>query len=164
MLAYQQTGLLTAEVLSGVMGLRGPCRIELVLKGGRIVLCTLIGTDGGWLTGKDAEQALIQLGRLRWTFTAQSEAELTSPDPQIPVSVTNPKFFIPQRLVQVEQGQMRNWPRTHRLVFALVDGTKNVTKIAEILSISSDIVEKTLSDLQSIGVIAFGRQGGKDRM
>jgi Mn-dependent DtxR family transcriptional regulator len=58
---------------------------------------------------------------------------------------------------------MRDFSRLHRVVFALADGTKNVAKIAEILSISPDIVEKTLGDLQSMGVIAFGRQDGKDR-
>ena len=160
MQAYQQTGLLTAEVVSGVMGLRGPCRIEIVLQAGSIVMCTLIGSDGGWLTGKEAEQALTHLGRLRWTFTMQPEA-IALPKPVTPAVETN--FIVSWRIASVSSEQMRTWPRTHRLIFALADGTKNVAKIAEILSISPDIVKKALSDLQLIGVIAFGRQDGNDR-
>lgn len=160
MQSYQQTGLLTAEVASGVAGLRGPCRIEIALNAGSIVMCTLIGSDGAWLTGKEAEQALTHLGRLRWTFTMQPEV-VALPKPAIPVVETN--FIIPWRIASVSSEQLRTWPRTHRLIFAVADGTKNVAKIAEVLSISPDFVKKALSDLQLIGVIAFGRQDGNDR-
>jgi hypothetical protein len=155
MLAYHQTGLLTAEVPSGVMGLRGPCRIEVVLSEGRVTLCTLISVEGEWLKGKEAEQVVMTLGRLNWTFTAQAETKVESFTSQ--VAVTKPLPVVPYRLLMVRQEQMRDWPRLHRSVFALVDGTKDATKIAGMLSVSPNVVEKALNDLQSIGVIAFGR-------
>jgi hypothetical protein len=104
------------------------------------------------LTGKEAEQALVRLGQLRWTFTQQEVIAL----PAAPVLVPTVDSFYPRRTGRVlEQGQMRSWPGLHRLVFALADGTKSVMKIAEALSTPPDLVDRALRDLQSIGVIAM---------
>ncbi len=161
MQAYQQTGFLYAEVPSGIGSLREPCRIEINIFSGNITSCTIVSIRGRRLAGKEAVQELSRLGRLRWTFTPQEEAVV-----QEPLSLTsgeNP--LLPQRtIVQLEQGQMRNFSRLHRAVFALVDGTKSATKIAEMLSTSPELIDKALRDLQSIGVIVFGRQNGKDRL
>jgi hypothetical protein len=159
---HQKTGFLLAETPSGVRKLRGPCRIEIMLKAGGVVSCTLVGSKGGQLTGKDAVQALAHLGRLRWTFTPEPEA-ISLPMPARPAFVAEEKFLFPQHSVWPEQKQMRSWPRMHRAVFALADGTKNVAKIAEILSTSSDVVDGALRDLQSIGAITMGPQYGQDR-
>jgi hypothetical protein len=62
----------------------------------------------------------------------------------------------PRRAAYLDQEQMRNWPRLHRSVFALADGTKSIIKIAEVLVVPPEIVNRVLQDLQSIGVITMG--------
>lgn len=179
MQAYQQTGLLSAEVPSGVGRLREPCRIEVNVASGLISLCAIVGSSGRSLMGKEAIQELSRLGRLNWTFTPREEesvtplkGEIVTPQPKGEVVTPQPTprslvpeegYLLPRRIVYLEQSQMRNFPRLHRGVFALADGTKNTAKIAEILSVSPDIVEKALSDLRVMGVIAFERQDGKGR-
>jgi hypothetical protein len=165
MQAYQQTGSLYAEMPSGVGRLREPCRIEIDVVSGQITSCAVIGSSGRYLTGKEAMRELARLGRLNWTFTPREEQSVeTLPTPSTPLKAVEERNLLPRRIVYVDPVQMRNWPRVHRAVFALADGTKNVVKIAEVLSVPPDIVEKALKELQSIGVIAFGRQGGKDRL
>jgi hypothetical protein len=162
MQAYQQTGFLSAEVPSGVGRLREPCRIEINIISGLITSCTVVGSSGRSLTEKETIQELSRLGRLTWTFTPHKET--VTPLPASPIFTPEERYLLPQRIVYLEQGQMRNFPRLHRAVFALADGTKNTAKIAEILSVPLNIVEKALSDLRTMGVIAFERQNGKDHM
>jgi len=170
MQAYQQTGLLVAEVPSGVGRLREPCRIEVNVVSGLISSCAIVGSSGRYLTGKEAIQELSRLGRLNWTFTPHKEEivtprqeEIVTPQLKPRDSVSGEGYLLPRRIVYLEQSQMRNFPRLHRAVFALADGTKHTAKIAEILSVPPNIVENALSDLRAMGVIAFGRQDSKDR-
>ncbi len=161
MQAYQQTGFLSAEVPSGVMSLREPCRIEVDIMSGFITSCTVVGISGQRLTGKKTIQEISRLGRLNWTFTPKSE-DVTQPEQS---AVTDgEKYTLPRRtIIRLEQRQMHNLSRLHRAVFALADGTKSAAKIAEMLSTSPDLVDKALSDLRSIGVIIFERKGDRDR-
>ncbi len=153
---HQKTGFLFAELQSGVVGLREPCRAEIKIMEGAIASCTIVGNSGRRLTGREAAQALARLGRLRWTFTPQQD---TASQPAVSVPVPGDFSSFPRRyVVYLDQQQMRNWSRMHRAVFALADGTKSVVKIAEILSTSPDLVEKALRDLQSIGVIVIERR------
>ncbi|HZR41768.1 MAG TPA: hypothetical protein VFB12_16730 [Ktedonobacteraceae bacterium] len=152
MQAYQQTGRLSADVPSGVAGLREPCHVEINVIAGLITSCTVVGKSGQKVTGKKAEQELVRLGQLRWTFTPQSETVLQPSSPVL--TKVSPSFF-PRRSAQVEQRQMRHWSRLHRATFALADGTRNVEKIAAILSTSSDQLAHALHELQSMGVIVM---------
>ena len=159
---HQKTGFLYADAPSGVNSLREPCRIEIKIMAGSVVSSTIVGSSGRRLTGKDADKELSRLGRIRWTFTPQQE--VVTPQPAPPVitpAVPTDISFLPRRSVQLEQWQMRSWPRMHRAVFALADGTKSVMKIAEILSAPPDQVVKTLRDLQSIGVVTMGPHNGR---
>lgn len=163
MQSYQQTGFLSAEVPSGVGRLREPCRVEIGIMSGLITSCAVVGSSGRSLTGKEAVQELSRLGRLTWTFTPHKETVTPQPTPPIFTPAERERDLLPRRVVYLEQNQMRNFPRLHRAIFALADGTKNTAKIAEILSVPPNIVEKALKDLRSMGVIAFERQDGKDR-
>src|SRR5579885_2457664 len=149
---HQKTGLLYAEVPAGLAALREPCRVEINIIAGNIVSCAIVGVSGRYITGNAAAQELARLGRIRWNFTPQQKAS-TQPIPAMPKPVSISAF--PRRTRQVDQWQAQSWPRLHRTVFALADGTKPVTKIAEILSVSPDLIERALHDLQSIGVITI---------
>lgn len=152
---HQMTGSLTAEVSTGVIGMHEPCRIEISIKEGVIISAAIIGnTSGRNLTGKDVMKALSRLGRLRWDFVAQ-QAKTTQPLPPIVQIQPVEKVFVPQRTVMLDQRQMQSWPRIHRVVFAMADGTKSTQKIASLLSTAQPVVDKVLSELQAIGVITI---------
>jgi hypothetical protein len=153
MRAHRKTGILYAEIASGVMKLREPCRIEIKIITGDIATCTIVGSSGRYLTGAEATQELARLGRIRWTFTPQQPAA-TLVAPVMPSERDTSPY--PRRTAYLDQEQMRNWPRLHRSVFALADGTKSIIKIAEVLVVPPEIVNKVLQDLQSIGVITMG--------
>jgi hypothetical protein len=159
---HQKTGTLHADAPSGVAGLREPCRIEISIQAGAIVSCTIVGGSNRRLTGKKAADALSRLGRLYWTFTSPEEAAppVREPSPVLqPVALAS----IPWRTSFLEPQQMHSWSRMHRAAFALADGTRNVAKIAEMLSTSPDVISKILQDLQSLGVIAVGPQNRQRR-
>jgi hypothetical protein len=153
---HQKTGSLFAELSSGVVGLREPCRAEMKIMEGTITSCTIVGTSGRRLTGKEAKQGLARLGRLRWAFTPEIDP---APQPAVSVPVPgDPSAYPCRSVLSLDQQQMHNWSRLHRAVFALADGTKSVMKIAELLSTAPELVEKALRDLQSIDVITLERR------
>lgn len=156
---HQKTGYLYAEVPSGIAGLQEPCRIEIRLQAGTIVSCFIVGRSGRRLTEKESAKKFSRLGRLEWTFTPQEER----------IALSAPSLFMmeeipifPGRTVDLEQWQMQSWPRLHRMIFALADGTRSSTKIAQVLSAAPDQVDRALRDLQSIKVIAMKPQNGGD--
>jgi hypothetical protein len=161
MQAHQKTGSLSATTPSGVASLREACHIEINIIAGDIVSCTIAGASGRRLTGEKAIQELFRLGQLSWTFTPRQES-ITQPT--LPALVPGESIPFPRRIVLLERWQMSNLPRLHRTVFALADGTKSATKIAEILSTSPDLVEKALHDMQSMGIIAMERQDGRNHL
>jgi hypothetical protein len=151
---HRKTGLLYADVPSGIAGMPEPFRIEVLLRAGTIVSCFFVGKSGRRLKEEKPSEKLARLGKLDWTFVPQDAGAvdvLTSPSP---VTVLSPEVSdFPQRLIHLEQWQMNGWPRMHRMVFALADGTRSIAKIAEILSTSPEVVRSVLRDLQSIGAI-----------
>jgi hypothetical protein len=70
-------------------------------------------------------------------------------------------MLYPRRTIQLDQNQTRNWPRIHRQIFALADGTRNIAKIAEMLSAPIDQISRAMRDLQQIGAIVMGPQIGR---
>jgi len=160
--------------------MREPCRIEISIMMGTVASCSVFGKSGRRLTGEKAIKEISRLGQLRWNFTSQEEAttQPASPAPLQPASPSLPSWtspslapqmspafpqatdisLFPTRTANLEQGQMRTWPRAHRAVFALADGTKSIEKIAAMLSISPAIVYKAILDLQSIGVLILGSE------
>jgi DNA-binding transcriptional regulator YhcF (GntR family) len=147
---YKKTGYLQADLPSGVRGLRDSCRVEITLKAGEMVSCSITSSRGLLLTGDKAYQELIRQGRIHWTFVSSSPlVTQTSPVRALEKNTVSR----PHRTITVGQMQMRSWPYMHKLVYGLVDGTKSVAEIAEQLSATPRTIEEVLRDLQSIGVI-----------
>ncbi len=155
---HQQTGLLYAELASGAMHLRESCRIEIKIMAGAVASCAIIGNSGRSLTGREATQELTRVGRIRWTFVPQQESTV---QPMSPSLISREAVTVPRRYTYLSQAQMRTWPRMHRAVFALADGTKSIVKIAGILSVSPDLVSKTVRDLRSMGVLTMELENQK---
>jgi hypothetical protein len=149
---HQKTGLLYADVPPEVAGMREACRIEIKLEAGTMVSCSIVTESGRRLSEKESLRKISRMGSLTWTFVP-----LTVPaQPALLPAFRAENVSIPQRVLSVEQWQMRSWPRLHRAIFALADGTRSVAKIAEMLSVSPAAVDQALSDLVAIGVVALG--------
>src|SRR5438105_210222 len=69
---YKRTGYLQADLPSGVRGLRDSCRVEITLKAGEMVSCSITSSRGLLLTGDKAYQELTRQGRLHWNFVPPS--------------------------------------------------------------------------------------------
>lgn len=148
---YKKTGYLQADLPSGVRGLRDACRVEITLKAGEMVSCSITSSRGPLLTGDKAYQELTRQGRIRWTFVSSSPLA-TQTGPAVRALEKN-MILRPRRVVAVEQLQMRTWSPMHKLVYGLADGTRSVAEIAEQLSATPRTIEEVLYSLQSIGVI-----------
>jgi hypothetical protein len=149
---HRATGYLYANVSTGIGGLQGPCRIHIRLSKGEVTSCAVVGINGQQLPEKEAVSRLTRLGRLQWEFVAQGETE-----PVLPFSpIQDENSLFPQRTVYLDQRQMQSWPRLHRSVFALADGTRSSVKIAEMLSVGTEVVERVLRDLQLQGMVVMG--------
>jgi len=59
---------------------------------------------------------------------------------------------VPYRIAPTGQ-DMSTWSRKHRRVFALIDGTKSVAQIADMLGLPPAMVEQIVADLLSWGTI-----------
>jgi hypothetical protein len=160
MQTHQQTGFLQADIPPKTAGVRESRQVNIAISSGSIVSCTITYSDGRQRTGKEAHQELVRLGRLRWTFTLQSGLP-TQPQPPSHNPVEN-SLSPPRRTASPEQQVIRSWPRVHRQVFALVDGTKCCEKIAEILSTPPNVIDQVLRDLQKMQVILFRKQDARD--
>lgn len=149
---HQKTGYLYADVPAGTVGLAEPCRIEVRLQAGTAISCCIVGSSGNRLNEKESIKKIDRMGRLKWTFMPQEESS-ASPDPSLFVPEEIAVF--PRRVAFLEQWQMQSWPRLHRMIFALSDGTRSTVKIAEVLSVTIEQVDSALRDLQSINVIVL---------
>jgi hypothetical protein len=63
--------------------------------------------------------------------------------------------LIPRRTMVIKPGQMQAWPRTQRMVYALIDGKNSIQRITDMLSLSPRVVEEVLRALRSMGVIVL---------
>ena len=158
MQAHQKTGSLHAELPTGCVSLREPCYVEITIMAGAIVSCIIVGNSGRCVAEEKATQELSRLGQLNWAFTPQQETVTRSAQPSLALGEN---FSFPRRIAHLERWQMSSLSRLHRAVFALTDGTKSATKIAEILSASPGLVDKALNDMQAMGIIAMGQQENK---
>ena len=156
MQAHQKTGYLRADLAANLSGLGEPGHIEVRLQAGTVISCAIIGASGKRLEEKEAIKRIERLGSLKWTFTRQ---ESYAEAPAFLTTLAPEEYgAFPRRVIFLEQWQMQSWPRLHRMIFALADGTRSVAKITEVLSATPQQVEAALQDLQSINVIAMGPQ------
>lgn len=64
---------------------------------------------------------------------------------------------IPKHVFRLSTAQINAWPRRYRQIYVLIDGTRNVERIAAILSQSPQAVEEALLAMQSTGAIRLER-------
>ena len=138
-----------------------PWLARLYLVEGHVVECHVHSQVDGrkLLSDGEAMHWLARWGQrqLAWSLEVFTPRQ-TTPHPVLhpaPAGLLPPASQVkpPQRIVEAEQGVIRSWPRKHRQIFALVDGTRSVGQIAAMLKAPPAIVEEIVNDLQSLGVI-----------
>jgi len=154
---HAHTCLLRTELPTGVGANTEPCTVSIAVVKGTLVSCAILTRDGFLSASDDAAYSVLaHAGYLNWTLTLQLPSSLLPP-PSILVDRKR-GTLIPQRLVELPSEQRKTWTRTQRLVFSLVNGKNSVTYIAYLLSLSTPLVEQTLSELYQMKVLILDNQ------
>lgn len=171
----RQTGILTTDLPMGTAGTRERLRAIVSITAGKIIDCRVEGSNGQlWVVGEEVLQELHSLGTLDWSLTLQQTnpklpaIQQTSPvlnySPYLqnasiadtgPIKRDEPQ--IPVRSMVVEASQMTQWPRSHRMVYAMIDGKNTTKRIAELLCMQTTTLEQILRDLQNMHVITINQ-------
>lgn len=176
---FRRTGILQAELSAGVRDLKQPCLAVIELLNGEVVTCHVKDTRGQTLfQDREAYEAVASAGKLNWVFNILAEEELpgrqgsstrsligpfsrtTGPIQMSPVLPGPPEQTriarlerIPRHRVRLTYREVNAWPRRHRQVYILIDGVRNVEKIAAMLSQPAQIVEQVLREIEATGAI-----------
>ncbi len=154
------------------IGHKGPCRVHITLIEGKVVACSVQDMAGRELvSGSSAIRGLERLGQLDWTWSAANPRPLPTPvQPSTPTqrnlaipaprSPSNGPVPIPRRIVPLERINKNALPRKYWQLLLLVDGSRTVVQIANLLWVSpspSDIQEviNILTDLQLRGLVVI---------
>ncbi len=175
-----RSGFLEASIPS-VPGLKGRCQAVVTLVNGKIANCTLRDQQGNTLSGDRALRFLYNKV-FEWTYQEPQNSPSVVPDTPTPeafppistqwsprsnVGYENSPAFntgyrshlplsvqaIPKRVEQSPQNQ--SWPRLYRSVFMLVDGTRSIAGIAELLHQNEASILSIITELAQYGIIEF---------
>lgn len=180
---FQRSGTLIAEVPRGTFGLKEPgvARVELIH--GKIAACSIIRKNSGILaSGSNALQMLQQVENLKWQIQTPSGpiqappefgpppiTEVPPPFSITPRSLPRPPMnttplnssrdylfavLVPQRRTVPNQWILHSLTPKQRRVLSLVDGIRNVSKIASLLAIPIQDAQKVLEELEVMQLIS----------
>ena len=172
-----RSGFLEASIPS-VPGLKGRCQAVVTLVNGKISDCILRDSQGNTISGNRALQ-FLQKKVFEWTYREPQNFLPDTPTPEsfppistqwsprsnvgyenspalnngyrslVPLSAS----AIPKRVEQSPQNQ--SWPRLYRSVFMLVDGTRSIAAIADLLHQNEAGVLSIITELAQYGVVKF---------
>lgn len=144
--AHAHTGLLRAQLPTGVVEQRDAHAVTLTVVKGLLVSCAITDKESfPSITGDQALNALTHVGPLNWTLTLQLSSSLLPPLSS--QASGRSRNAIPRRLVEPQAAHLRALTRTQRLVFSLIDGKNSVTYIAYLLALSLTRVEQAIREL-----------------
>jgi len=154
----QQSGELLASRVY-VPGMNELCQAHLDLVDGAIRSCVIRTVAGSVLAQGDNAVVVLANLVLKWNWTVHQTEPLASqtPRPQSqaqPQTGRNDVFEIPYKAERINLTELNALSRTHRKVFGLIDGTRSIKRIAELLSPSERVELPTiLRDLRTKGMI-----------
>jgi hypothetical protein len=151
---FGRDGILYTDLPPQVLGRQERYRGQLTLIAGKVSTCRIIDeSERTLLLNDEAFNLLNRLGALNWIWTPQQvSAPLVSTN-----TVGSSHSPIPQRNGHTSSEELNAWPRVYRRVYVLVDGERNVEKIASMVGLSSNKgTEETLRilyELQRLGKV-----------
>jgi hypothetical protein len=134
-----------------------PWQAQLSFVDGIVTVCQVSYKAGGrsLFTDGEAIRWLMRLPSLSWTRVT------LAPEQALPQAVNGPQMVasspspVPRRFRQAEQGVILSLSRKQMQVFALVDGTRSIEKIAVILRQPLEVVTEVLRELEMMGVVTL---------
>ncbi len=151
---FGRDGVLHADLPPQVLSRQERYRGQLTLTAGKVSTCMIIDESGRTLLSNDeAFNFLNRLGTLNWIWTPQQiSAPLVSTN-----AVGSSHSPIPKRNGQASQEELNMWPRMYRRVYVLIDGERNVEKIASMVGFSfhkgTEETLRILYELQRMGKV-----------
>jgi len=151
---------------------KGPCRVHITLIEGKVVACDVQDRVGRELVrGESAIRELEKLGQLDWTWSVANPRPQPVPaQPSVPVqgspsipapgNLSNASALVPRRVVSLEMINKNALPRKYWQILLLVDGSRTVVHIANLLSVSPSpsVIQEVitiLTDLQLRGLVVI---------
>lgn len=127
---------------------------QLFFADGKVTACDVWRkADGqGLFTDGGAISWLTSLPPLRWTLEGPTSQQALPPAGNGSRATSSSSPRVPQRPRQGEQGLLPSLSRKQRQVFALVDGTRSVERIAAILCQPVEVVVEVLHELEAMGM------------
>lgn len=178
----RQNGILFTNMPSGFLGQKTGCQIRIDLVAGKVAYCHIEDSEGQVhiLSNQKAFSLLYGMGPLEWFVETHLpdvpslvDTNASLPGTMLP-AVTRPlpakssrdtiplwriSSTVPRQIISIEPQVLQALSRNQRRVLVLVDGIRNIEKIASILYLSSQddmqIVLKTLRELESLRLIAM---------
>lgn len=172
---FQRSGTLVAQVPRGSCGLKEPGVAMVELINGKIAACSIVKKNGSvFNSGSNALQILQQAESLKWQIQTPAESagppsivEISpslqiAPPRYLPSSPTTPlnnsRYYlppvtVPQRRITLNQNILNNLTPKQRRVLVLVDGIRNVSKIASLLAIPVEEAQRILNELEAMQLI-----------
>ena len=161
-----QSGELSADLkrFPGLASKKG-YRVRILLMQGKMASCTVRNEEGKLLIeGEAALKALLKIGQLGWSWSADRSATRFLQPSQLPGSINglvpDRMQLVPRRLVAVNMIDRATLPRKGWQVLIVIDGSRTVAQIAALLlrsASAADIQElfAVLNDLERRGIIVL---------
>lgn len=182
---FQRSGILRTEISAGLPRFKQPCLVVIELLRGEVLACYVKDSKGQTLLAdQEAFQAVSAVGKLNWVFEAlpmeglpsgqkptgaqpaiappssPRQAGMSTTSPNLPVQRPSRQLMrvspVPRIVRSVSQAEVNTWSRRHWQVFLLIDGVRDVDKIASMLAQPPRVIEELLRDLQIARVIVLG--------
>ncbi|GER86442.1 hypothetical protein KDW_06040 [Dictyobacter vulcani] len=172
----RQQGVLSTLFIHGINGLTVPCMAQIGLRDGQAMRCRIVTEDGKiCASGNKALRLLYGLGPRNWHLDVQPSAPLRISPPSESVrysSDTGPIKYssntgsislatqfslrIPRRSLYASADTLKSLSRSQKRIFLLVDGMRNIGKIAVLMSMRDEKeAEKVVMELEALGFITF---------
>lgn len=130
----------------------------LTVKDGKVLDCVIFNREGKKLYAQaEAHSILSRLGILEWRLMEAPASSTQSLSGPLALPVHQGNTFSPRR-VAVPLSTVHQWPKLHRSVYFLADGTRNVEQIARIVSCPVTHVRRAINDLASLGALETSGQ------
>lgn len=158
---FGKSGTLQAHLPMGVSGFKDDCYAAISVTCGDLTACHIKSSAGRIvLPNEQALQYLYSVGRLHWVFSERQEdpPSLSANFTQISTLSDTIPALLPRRTAEAAQMDISLWPRNHKRVFVLIDGTRTLEKIAAMLALYPQGVaeiQTILRDLQAAGLVVL---------
>ncbi|GLV57140.1 hypothetical protein KDH_39780 [Dictyobacter sp. S3.2.2.5] len=157
---YRRNGLLQANDLRHVPGIRGRCTGYLQLVEGKVTACYVQEQNGK--RHPITIDVLIRLdgerGPFQWVLHPLPAPPTSHPDKDAP-SEQEQKPPIPRQIARLNVDNLIGWTTIQKLmlqsVYEQIDGRRDITDIKKAVPLSSNVVDEALRILFSLKVIIF---------